>query len=346
MYKEIGGRRLVLKLDRPVRVALPGTGGRVLALGAEMAGSYCVWEGGRALVSETYGPLSELGNLEAFRKAVGKVRPDAVLSDLHPGYASSVLAEEFGCKQVKVQHHVAHAYGAAAEQGLDDFAAVVCDGLGYGSDGTIWGGEVFDNDRRVGHLEPQVQLGGDAATKEPRQMAASILFKFLDEKEAGNLISLPNLGALRKVWEDRFNSPMTTSCGRVLDAASALLGFSKERTFEGSPAILLEKNSTKPYDLQPKFKGDTLLTTPLFEWLVENIGRDRARLGATVQLYLAEGLQSIAAKMKKQIIFSGGCAYNTIMTSFMLGKGVGVSTRIPAGDGGIAFGQVAYHLRK
>ncbi len=331
----------------------------LLCLGAKMHNAFCVFKGGRAVLSQYMGTTSNAATFEHYKRMVRKLldftrtEPEKIVADLHPQYNTSLYAEELaaqlGVPLVRVQHHRAHACSAAAEHGLlgpdREFAAIVCDGLGYGDDGAVGGGEVFRNDRRIGHLQEHLHLGGDAATRFPARMLYSVLRTFLSQEEAGRHvvqhIPAKDLAVLERQREARFNSPLTTSTGRVFDAAAALLGICSERTYEGRPAMLLEASSTKPYDLEPVIRDSVLMTTPLFEYLVANLERDRARLAATVQQYAAEGLYSIAAREKKPLVFSGGCAYSRVMTSFLAEKGVLVNEQVPAGDGGISSGQAA-----
>jgi hydrogenase maturation protein HypF len=304
------------------------------------------------------GTTSNLGAFENYKKSIDKflrftnTRPDIILADLHPQYNTSLYGQELAKKLnipiVSVQHHKAHAYSVVAEHNIKDFVAIVCDGLGFGEDNTIWGGEIFDGKSRVGHLEPQLQLGGDSATQFPAKMLFSILKNFLNVKDAriflANHFTDAELTILDRQRSEKFNAPLTTSCGRVLDAVSTLLGFCDQRTYDGRPAMVLEAHSTTPYDLEPVIKNNILMTTPLFEYIIKNIHSDKTRLAATAQLYIARGLYAIAQKYKKPIIFGGGCAYNRIMSSFMLSHGVLMNKNIPCGDGGISFGQIAYYL--
>ncbi len=145
-------------------------------------------------------------------------------------------------------------------------------------------------------------------------------------------------------YNEKINSPLTSSCGRVLDAASALLDICKVKTYDGRPAMLLDSVSTDPYKLNPVIKNNILMTTPLFEFLVKNINKNKGRLAATVEKYLASGLYLIASKGNKPILFGGGCAYNDRMSSYMLERGVLTNKQIPAGDGGISSGQIAHIL--
>lgn len=361
VVKVIVNKALFLRRSRgyvPRSIALEGKG-QLLALGAEMHNTFCVYNEGKAILSQYMGTTSNATTFDYYKKMVNRflaftsTKPEKIIADLHPQYNTTVYAEELakklGIPLIRVQHHRAHAYSVAAEHNLKDFAAIVCDGLGYGDDKTIWGGEVFDGNNRIGHLEPQLQLGGDSATRYPAKILYSVLTKALGAKQAAKHVkthfTAKQIAMLAKQLEQGFNCPETTSTGRIFDAAAVLLGLCKERTYEGRPAMLLEANSSKAYALKPIIKDNVLMTTPLFEWLTANLDKDKARLAATVQQYIAEGLYAIAKKTNKPIVFSGGCAYSRVMTRYLLDKGVYVNEKVPAGDGGIAFGQVAYALR-
>jgi hydrogenase maturation protein HypF len=332
----------------------------VLALGAELNSVFSVYAKKRVFVSQYLGNTSNIAMFENYKKMLQKfldftnTKPEIILADAHPFYNTALyaaeLSQKLGLPLVKIQHHRAHAYSVAGEHGLYDFTAIVCDGLGYGEDDNIWGGEVFVNDKRVGHLEEQYQLGGDSAVVYPGKMLFSILRKFLPlhetKKYLHNFFDDQELEILNKQYHKKFNCPLTSSAGRVLDAASFLLGFCDRRTYEARPAMILEARSSGiHYNFKPIIKNNILLTTPLFEFLVQNIGKKpTARLAATVQHYLIQGLYKIAMQYKKSLFFSGGCAYNKIMASFILEQGGRVNTKVPCGDGGISFGQLAYYL--
>jgi hydrogenase maturation protein HypF len=362
VVKFIAGRRFFIRRSRgfvPQSLPIPKGGKTILAMGAEMNNTSCITKpDGRAILSQHMGNTANVNSFERYKETIETFlrftdsTPDVIVTDLHPTYNTSVhgafLSEQFSIPLEKVQHHRAHAYSVALEHGLDDFVAIIADGLGYGEDGTIWGGEIFHNDERVGHLEQHLQLGGDSATRHPAKMLFSILRNFLSLDEVApyiqNFYAPGALALLDKQWTDKFNAPLTSSCGRVLDAAAFLLGFCDERTYDGRPAMLLEANSFGPLKLEPIIKDNVLMTTPLFEFLVRNMDKDKKRLAATVQRYLAEGLYEIAKQYNKPIVWSGGCAYNTLMTGFMLEQGVLTNREVPPGDGGISFGQVAYYL--
>ena len=332
----------------------------LLALGAEMNNTFAIYDGqGRVILSPHFGNTSHPETFERYRQSIDRfldythILPQAILCDAHPTYRTSLYGQELSDRWkiplIPIQHHRAHAAGVAAEHRLNDFIAIVCDGLGWGDDGTIWGGEIFENNERIGHLETHPQLGGDSATRFPHKMLYGILRSFLTPTEIEPFMldrfSHHECAILEKQFIKKFNTPLTSSCGRVLDAVAALLGLCSERTYEGRPAMLLEAHSSIPFDdLPPIIDGSILRTTPLFKYLVQNLHKDKSRRAATAQHYLAEGLYTIAAQKNKPIVWAGGCAYNRIMTEFFLKHGVLVNREVPPGDGGISFGQIAAYL--
>jgi hydrogenase maturation protein HypF len=362
VVKIIAGHTFYIRRSRgfvPASIKVPTSDQNILALGAEMQNTFCVYKKeGEAILSQHMGNTSNIATFEHYKDTIQKfldfttTTPDLLVADLHPSYNTAqyaeLLSEQLHIPLLRVQHHKAHAYGVALEHGLTDFVAIVADGLGYGEDGTIWGGEIFHNDERVGHLEQHMQVGGDSAAQYPAKMLFSILRNFLSLEEATKYIqsyfTIPELALLDKQRANGFNSPLTSSCGRILDTASFLLGFCDERTYDGRPAMLLEANSFGQLKFAPVIENNILMTTPLFEFLIQNLDQDKKRLAATVQRYLAKGLYAIAKQYDKPITFSGGCAYNSIMSGYMLEQGVKVHKNIPSGDAGISFGQIAYVL--
>jgi len=334
------------QIDMPVK-CVP-----TLALGGDIANAVCFAAGKRAYLSEPVGDLQILENFERFRENIrGMVKrmgvPELIVHDLHPGYMSSKyageLAEKFSSKAVKVQHHQAHVFGAAAENGLRDFVGIACDGLGYGDDDGLWGGEIFDVEgkktERIGHLEKQPQLGGDSAAVHPKKMLFGILSKFMVRKGLSNFFGIDEIDIYLKQLESGFNVFQTTSTGRVLDAVSALLGVCEKRTYEGQPAIELEKFAGEDFfEIDPVVEKGVLNTTKLFEFLVGNLDKDKRKLAATAQMYLAEGLYKIADN-GKPIVFSGGVAYNKIISGYLKKKGVLLHKKVSPGDSGLAYGQ-------
>ncbi len=368
VLKFIGGNQLFLRRSRgfapePIGVNV-NDAPDMIALGSQESNTVSIYTNGKVFVSQHIGNTSNPKTLDFFKKTADFLmrmtgaNPKIVLCDSHPDFYTTQYAKELavsmGAKLILVQHHIAHAYSVALENGISSFVSIVCDGSGYGLDGNIWGGEVFLVDSkktgqnvRVGHLEEQVLLGGDSSVVEPERMLFGILSKFLSENELKIMF-----GRNSEVWQKQielgFNVSKTTSCGRILDAASHFLGVCEKRTYEGEPAIALESfaSDAVPYDIEPVVVNNVLQTTPLFEYLWKNKDKDKKRLAATVHSYLASGLFEIAKNVAGglPIVFSGGVAYNRHITKFMFEKSVLVNSKVPSGDGGISFGQIGHML--
>jgi len=345
----------------------------VLGVGAELMVTCCLLMRDKAFLSQHIGDVENLKTLKFLRDTIGhlirltNVQIDIVACDLHPEFNTTRLAHElgdiFGKVVVPIQHHYAHIASLMGEYDIDEIIGIACDGFGYGSDSNAWGGEILychiDGFERLGHLQEQPMIGGDLATRNPLRMAAGILqgttdidewllskSKYFPHGEREVEIVLKQLG--------RHSGLKTTSCGRVLDAISALLGICYERTYEGEPAIKLESVALKGKDvlnLEPEIEGGTLDTTTLVERIFAL--RDRysvANLACSAQTYLAQGLAQLAVKEAERlnvtnIGFSGGVAYNEHITQRIQeeieknGFKFFVHERVPPGDGGIAFGQ-------
>ncbi|MDW7775511.1 MAG: carbamoyltransferase HypF [Methanosarcinales archaeon] len=367
VLKVINGIPFFLRRSRgytPMSVQLPGDCKDTIAVGAELNNTMCATRNDRCFLSQHIGDCSKLETVDFLKSAtkqfvkLARLKPEVIACDLHEGYTSTFfaqeLAREYGAQLVPIQHHKAHIAGVAAEHGLDDCVGIAMDGMGLGDDGNIWGGEVFDvNDmrfRRIGHLEEQPQLGGDSSVMNPKKMLFGILSNLLDENELTglDLFHEKESRLYLNQLKTQFNVPYTSSAGRILDAVSALLGVCEDRTYEGRPAMLLESTATKSLEFDPVFSkkdgNEILMTTPLFEFLLDNMDKDKGELAATAQMYLAGGLFGIARRRagmdNKPVVFSGGVAYNRMISGFMIDNGVLVNREIPCGDGGLCYGQV------
>jgi hydrogenase maturation protein HypF len=253
-----------------------------------------------------------------------------------------------------------------AEHNVEEIIGICCDGYGYGLDGEAWGGEVLFCTRespvfeRVGHLQRQPLVGGDLATRFPLRMAAGILHGHVDVDEwlMQHRDVFPHGEVEVKVILDQLEGKRsiigTTSCGRILDAAAAILGVCYERTYEGEPAMKLESQAVWGRDvlrLEPEFHGDVLNTTRLILEIFENKDKiPKENLALSAHLYLARGLAALAVEKAQEIDvkaigFSGGVAYNEIMASEIrrvveaAGLRFFVNEAVPPGDGGLSFGQ-------
>ncbi len=367
VLKTVNNHVLFLRRSRgytPLPIPLPISCKDTLALGAELNNVICVAKKQNCYLSQYIGETSKYETFLFLQDAVNKMirltrlTPQILTCDLHPQYATTGyalnLAKKYDAPCIQIQHHKAHIASVAAEYNLSEYVGIAMDGLGYGDDGTLWGGEVFLVEKttqftRIGHLEEQPQLGADTATLYPKKMLFGILSKILSEKKLikSHLFSPKETTLYLNLLQSNYNIQRTTSAGRILDAAAAFLGLCDMRTYDGRPALLLESNATTPFKLEPIYsqKNNTtiLMTTPLFDFLLNNKTKDTGRQAATVQTYLAEGLYSIAQhtayKKNIPIVFSGGVAYNRMISSYMLKNGVLLNKNIPCGDGGTCYGQ-------
>jgi hydrogenase maturation protein HypF len=373
IIKVIGNEKLIIRRSRgfaPNEIEIPKNylnfSEDILSVGAELKNTFCIKKNDKLILSEHIGNTYNLENFENFKSRIFKLMeftkstPKIILRDSNVNFNTSQFAEEFSKEKnielFNIQHHIAHGFSVALEHDLKDFLAIVCDGLGLGEDGTAWGGEVFHNDKRIGHLEYQSLVGGEIANKEPRRILVGILAKFMKlneiEKILGESLEIKTYFEQKK---QNFNCVETSSVGRILDCVSVLLGFSDKNYYEGRGAMLLESNSSSKIKLffEPIIEKENnlfiLKTTPLFEFIKNNLDKiSREELARFAQIYIAKGLFEIAKKYdeKLPVVFSGGVAYNEIITSFMIKNKVLLNKDIPCGDGGISAGQIAYFLWK
>ncbi|UCH72228.1 MAG: carbamoyltransferase HypF [Thermoplasmatales archaeon] len=364
VLKVINNKTFFLRRSRgyaPLSIKLPISCKDTVAVGAELNNVICTTKKNKCFLSQYIGDTSKYETFNFLKDTITRfikltrLNPKIIACDLHPRYNSTFFAKElaeiYNAELIKIQHHKAHVASVSAEHNLNGYTGISMDGLGYGEDGKLWGGEVFrvkdgSEIKRIGHLEEQPQLGGDSATIYPKKMLFRILSKLLNEMELNRigLFDEKESKLYLKILENKFNVPHTSSAGRILDATSALLDLCNKRTYDGRPAMILESIATKPLDFEPVFSNENgkiiLMTTPLFEFLLNNIDKDKGKLAATTQMYLAKGLFEIAAKNRdKPLVFSGGVAYNRMISEFMIKKGVKINMNIPCGDGGICYGQ-------
>ncbi|MFH1327954.1 MAG: carbamoyltransferase HypF [Candidatus Bathyarchaeota archaeon] len=344
-----------------------------LGVGSELNVNSCLLLGNRAFLSQHIGDVENLETLYFLKDAtrhlinLTKSRVELIACDLHPRFTTAKyaheLGEEFSCEVITVQHHQTHAASLMGEHSLSEIVAIVCDGTGYGSDGKNWGGEIFHGNSegflRLGHLQEQFMLGGDLATYYPIRMVAGILGEVANITPwlYSKVEKLPHgekeIEVIIKQLEQK-KSHKTSSCGRVLDAVSALLGICHERTYEGEPAIKLEAVAERGKDilhLKPRIEGKIVNTTYLLTEIFEQINKyPVADLAFSAQAYIARSLAQLACMEAERlgvgnIGFSGGVAYNVHITSLI--KKIAeeekfrfvTNNQVPPGDGGVSFGQ-------
>ena len=241
----------------PVMVSAPWKG-QVLAVGGELKNSFCIGVDGRFYLSPYVGDLEDLRTVNALKETIGRletlleVEPPVVVSDMHPRYNSTMIAEESGLPVIKVQHHYAHILSCMAENDCQEpVIGVSFDGTGYGMDGTIWGGEILLADykafQRFGCITPFLQIGGDASSREGWRIAVSMLYGQMKDRAAAmtmieklNLCSVQDAKVQMAMADRKINAVMSTSAGRLFDGVSAILGIRKASTFEGEASMALE----------------------------------------------------------------------------------------------------------
>ena len=347
----------------------------LLAVGADLKNTITLVVGGQAFVSQHIGDLDHYQAFRAFEETIRdlvsmyEVRWDElfVVHDLHPQYASTIHALGLpGTQKVAVQHHRAHLASVLAERGEWEkrVVGVSFDGTGYGDDGTIWGGEIFTGNvrngfERVAHLRSAVLPGGDAAAQFPVQAAAGFL---------SQVDQLPDLAAAPFAFPVRYRQALelvhkqvrtfaTTSVGRLFDSAAALLGFTREITFEGQAAMWLEQlartaSSTEPYPFP--FAGEELDFRPLLFSVAQDRlrGRGMNEIARAFQRGLATGLSDCVKEISRAngintIVFSGGVFQNELLLEDLKSLlepahlQVWTNHAVPANDGGISLGQAA-----
>jgi hydrogenase maturation protein HypF len=291
---------------------------------------------------------------------------DAVAADLHPRYETKHLArrfsEEFSVPLYEIQHHWAHAAALLLDTGEEEGMIMVLDGLGYGTDGTLWGGEVLHADfqrfQRVGHLEHIPLLGGDSATRDPRRLVFAIFDTFDKER----FFSGSQAALLRKL---RNHAPLTSSCGRLLDALSCCLGICTQRTYAGEPAMKLEKYlqaGALSYTFETEVKNGVVQTLDLFRQLddmkVQPFSeKTKADLSFSFVKCVIDALTDLAIEQAvdhdlTRVGVTGGVSYNIPILEMIeqrvqqRGLELLVHRHLPSGDGCISLGQnvIAAHL--
>ena len=241
----------------PFMVSTPWSG-QVIAAGGELKNTFCIGVDNRFYPSPYVGDLEDLRTVKALKETMGRletlleVQPEIVVCDLHPKYNSTVVAEEMSLSVLKVQHHYAHILSCMAENDCEEkVIGVSFDGTGYGTDGTIWGGEILLADyqgfTRLGSIQPFVQVGGDISAKEGWRIAVSLIWQNTGSLQE-TLSTVQKLGlcteqeckVLVTMAQRKINAVTSTSAGRLFDGVSAILGIRKASTFEGEASTALE----------------------------------------------------------------------------------------------------------
>jgi hydrogenase maturation protein HypF len=371
------GRPLAIRRSRgsaPEPLALPWTARRpILACGAELKSTFCLAKGAEAFLSQHIGDLENFDTWQSYREAIDHYRrlfdvePAVVAHDLHPEYLSTKLALELpAVDRIGVQHHHAHIASCLAENGVAGPAiGVAFDGLGYGMDGTLWGGEFLlaglDSFQRLAHFAAVPMPGGSAAIRQPWRMSAVYLDSLRDEAVTELDVARRNAthwAGVLALAHKGVQAPLTSSVGRLFDAVAAILGVRDAVNYEGQAAAELEQladrsrrggyragwdGSEKPY----RVRG-----TDMIRGIVEDLraGVAPAQMAARFHDGLATTVVEMCDRLRDDtgislVALSGGVFQNLLLLQRTVegleARGFRVLThsRVPPNDGGISFGQ-------
>lgn len=352
----------------------------VLACGAELKNTFCLGKQQRAFVSHHIGDLENFETLRSFTEGIEHFRrlfevdPAVVVHDLHPEYLSTKYAKELdGVQLLGVQHHHAHIASCLADNGeRGPVLGVAFDGLGFGLDETIWGGEFLLADlvdfRRLAHLAPTPMPGATTAIKQPWRMAVAQLAAYYGDDLPGDLEILQRnkqWPTVARMCARHVNAPMTSSAGRLFDSVAALLGVRDSITFEGQAAIELEQRADPRehghYSLSlsgadiPHRSADppgSIATSDLVRAVVDDLraGTEVPVIAARFHNSVAELIARVCARSREatgvsDVALSGGVFQNMLLldrtVEFLRQRDfrVLVHSRVPANDGGISLGQ-------
>lgn len=370
----------------PHAVPLPLEAPPLLAVGGHLKNVFALARGRFAYQSQHIGDLENATSLGFFEESLQhlmntfEIEPQTVVHDLHPGYLSTSWAQQWagdrGLRLIGVQHHHAHVAGCMAEHALaGPVIGLALDGTGYGTDGRIWGGEVLisrlDGFERFAHLDYVAMPGGDAAVREPWRMAfGHLVTAGFSGDETRELVGATELEArvMRRMMERQINAPLTSSLGRLFDAAAAVILQRRKVDYEAQAAIELEGIALEETDpiqrmdyvpelIAPDKDSDgslSLKISDLWRAIVHDLRRGvpRAKIAAQFHLGVAEGFIGavVDARAKtgiSQVAMSGGCMHNRCLAALLRvgleeeGFKVFQQCRVSPGDGGLSYGQAA-----
>lgn len=375
----------------PSPIRLKFKAAQVLGCGAQMKNTFCLTKDNYAFLSQHIGDLENIETLEHFDNTISlykklfRIQPEIIAHDLHPDYLSTRYAMELGLSGIKlmpVQHHHAHIVSCMIDNGLETpVIGVSFDGTGFGNDGHIWGGEFLVADyqgfTRMGQLEYLPLPGGDAATRKPYRIAISYILSLLGEDILNNLISKAmnhsqpscmqhisevEIQVIKHQLENKLNSPLTSSMGRLFDAISALIGIRGIVHYEGQAAVELEmaayvgkhasSEESYPYHIVEDQGIKIVRLTDLLSAVVEDSAQNIAqsiissRFHNTIAQIASTMCQQLADETGiRQVALSGGVFQNRLLLTktitLLKNNSLKVFThrQVPCNDGGISLGQ-------
>ena len=361
---------------------------QLLAVGGYLKNAIAFYKDNRIFLSQYIGDLKTVATYKRFQQTIDdfqklyEFRPTKVICDRHPHYLSTNYAHQLNIPLASVQHHYAHVLSCMIDNGLDlnePVLGVAWDGTGYGSDGTIWGGEfltITDTGfERVAHLKTFSLPGGEQAIREPKRIAIALLYqtygnydyllKCLNNLPCMTALTHRELDVLRQMLEKKINTPLTSSMGRLFDGIAALLGIRQQTSYEGQAAIELEAaisdlTTDAVYNFELIRSNQTANPTIIIDWrsVVQEIasefteGVPRAEIAAKFHNTLVEIIIAVARQIgRKQIILTGGCWQNKYLSERAIARLTEENFipywhhHLPCNDSAIAVGQLMAGLR-
>jgi len=377
VVRRAAGRTVTIRSGRgraPAAISLPGDYGPILACGADIKSSVCLAADGWAHLSQHLGSLDDPDCFDRYKQTTASlsalldIRPAVVACDSHPDYLSVVFARGLGLPVKQVQHHHAHVVAAMAEVGLGGpVIGVAFDGSGWGTDGRVWGGEwlICSRDRfeRAAHLKYVAMPGGELAVREPWRMAVAYLVDIgLDAEAIGRVLADIDPGVLDVVIKQLgtgINAPLTSSAGRLFDAAAALIAGCRSQSYEGHAASRLESlaagdTGAYPLDLDADTAPFIIDPAPMIRAIIGDLaaGVERSEMAAKFHNGLADTICSVGRRLCDRegldtIVLAGGVFVNARLLSRAVGTlesagfTVLINQQVPINDGAISLGQAA-----
>lgn len=373
----------------PAPLTIPWRLPQTLGCGGGLKSTFCLGRDHSVFLSQHIGDLFNLESLTFYSESIRhleqvfEITPEIVACDLHPDYLSTRYAEELSLPLYRIQHHHAHAVAIMAEHGLTEpVLAVVMDGTGFGPDGTVWGGEFLLADltsySRLGHLSPLQLPGGDKAAVEPWRMAVSALYRLYGEEGTVSAKLPPALArvppehreAIVSMLKHSFNTPLTSSCGRLFDAVSSILGVRQYMSYEGQAAMELESlargsaTSTWKNELSQacsrRLFPSNLVDKEKLEICSEEFvriavlalqhGENPGKAALDFHFHLIRSITELTRLLAertgiRQIALAGGCMQNSLLLEGLIhvfryaGFEVYTGENVPINDGAISLGQ-------
>ncbi|MEM1251571.1 MAG: carbamoyltransferase HypF [Cyanobacteria bacterium P01_H01_bin.21] len=390
----VAGQRQTLRRARgyaPEPIQLPdgfADAPSILAVGGELKSTFCLGRSGEAIVSQHLGDLEEATAFAAYEETLAlyqqlfEHQPVAIAADLHPDYRSTQLAQDLAQKQnvplYGIQHHHAHIAACMVEHGLPidtkPVLGIALDGLGYGADGTLWGGEFLVADyrdfQRVAHFEPMTILGGAQATRQPwrntyAQLMSALGWETLHTQfgdlELVQFLAEKPRSVLDQMLTTQLRSPLASSAGRLFDAVAAAVGCCRDAaSYEGQGAIeleaLVQSDVVDPYPFTVRSDREPLVLSANTLWpeLLKDLqqGIEKSVIAARFHHGLAQAVSDLAIDLTarhqlSQVVLSGGVFQNQVLLMAvqerLRQRGLSVLTphEVPPNDGGLSLGQVA-----